>query len=70
MREAAKEATVLFYAPGSDPFLEELVKNANKVFYLNEGPRAEARIVAIGQSEDANEPEHAGGIHVILRRKR
>lgn len=46
MREAAKEATVLLYAPGADPFLEELVANADRVFYFNEGPRAEARIVS------------------------
>ncbi len=46
MRECAKEAAVLLYAPGADPYLEELVKNADRVFYFDEGPRAEARIVA------------------------
>ncbi len=46
MRETAKEAAVLLYAQGADPYLEELVKNADRVFYFDEGPRAEARIVA------------------------
>lgn len=46
MREASKDAAVLLYAPGADPYLEELVKNADRVFYFDEGPRAEARVVA------------------------
>jgi hypothetical protein len=46
MREASKEAAVLLYAPGADPYLEELVKSADRVFYFDEGHRAEARIVA------------------------
>jgi len=46
MREASNEATVLLYAPGTDPYFEELVKNADRVFYFDEGPRAEARVVA------------------------
>ncbi|MGA9097979.1 MAG: hypothetical protein WB392_03510 [Methanotrichaceae archaeon] len=46
MREASKEAAVLLYAPGADPYFEELVKNADRVFYFDEGPRAEARVVA------------------------
>lgn len=45
LREAAKEAAVLLYAPGADPYFEELVKNADIVFYFDEGPRAEARVV-------------------------
>jgi hypothetical protein len=32
LREAAKEAAVLLYAPGADPYLNELVKNADRVF--------------------------------------
>ncbi len=46
MRVASNEAAVLLYAPGADPYLEELVKNADRVFYFDEGPRAEARVVA------------------------
>lgn len=37
---------MLLYAPGVDPYFEELVKNADRVFYFDEGPRAEARIAA------------------------
>ncbi len=46
MRECAKEAVVLLYAPGADSYLGQLVVNADRVFYFEEGPRAEARIVA------------------------
>ncbi len=46
MRETAKEAAVFLSAQGADPYLEELIMNADRVFYFDEGPRAEARIVA------------------------
>lgn len=46
MRETAKDAAVLLYAPGADPCLEELIKSADRAFYFDEGPRTEARIVA------------------------
>jgi len=50
MREAAKEAAILLYAPGVDPYFEELVRNANRVFYFDEGPRAEIRTAAKANS--------------------
>ncbi|MDD1753731.1 MAG: hypothetical protein LUQ38_11660 [Methanotrichaceae archaeon] len=34
MRQAAHEATVLLCSSGIDPFLEELAKDADRVFYL------------------------------------
>jgi hypothetical protein len=37
--QAAHEATVLLYSPGLDPFLEDLAKGADRVFYFEEGPR-------------------------------
>ncbi len=46
MRECAKEASVLLYAPSADPYLEEIIKNADRVFYFDEGTKAEARIAA------------------------
>ncbi len=46
MREASNNATVLLYVPEPDPYLENLIANADRVFYFDEGPRAEARIVA------------------------
>jgi len=36
----SKEATVLLYAHGTDTFLEDLTRNADRVFYLDERPRA------------------------------
>ena len=46
LRESAKDSTVLLYASGADPFLEDLIRNADRVFYFNERPRAETRIAA------------------------
>jgi hypothetical protein len=45
LNDAAKEAAVLLYSPGSDPFLEELSRNADRVWYFDEGPRASPRLV-------------------------
>jgi hypothetical protein len=44
--DAAKEAAVLLYAPGIDPFFEDLVQNADRVFYFEESPRESPRLVA------------------------
>ena len=44
--DAAKEAAVLLYAPGIDPFFEDLVQNADRVFYFEEGPRETPRLAA------------------------
>jgi hypothetical protein len=45
LSDAGKEAAVLLYSPGSDPFLEDLSKNADRVFHFDEGPRASPRLV-------------------------
>jgi len=41
MRETSKDAAVLLYAPGADTYFEELVKNADRVFYFDEGLKRE-----------------------------
>jgi hypothetical protein len=46
MSDAAKEAAVLLYSPGTDTFLEELTRNADRVFYFEEGPRASTKLVS------------------------
>jgi hypothetical protein len=61
LRETAKESAVLLYAPGADPYFEELVKNADRVFYFDEGPRDEARVVA---KVNQRSPDYAGGLHM------
>jgi hypothetical protein len=43
LHDAAKEAAVLLYSPGTDTFLEDMTRNADRVFYFDEGPRAIAR---------------------------
>ncbi len=45
LSDAAKEAAVLLYSPGTDTFLEELARNADRVWYFEEGPRASPRLV-------------------------
>ncbi|MCJ7443145.1 MAG: hypothetical protein MUO26_01200, partial [Methanotrichaceae archaeon] len=39
-------ATVLLYSPGIDPFIENLAKASNRVFYFEEGPRDSPRQTA------------------------
>jgi hypothetical protein len=52
MKEAAKDATVLLYASGADPYFEDLTRNADRVFYFEEGPRASPSIVAKAQPQE------------------
>jgi hypothetical protein len=42
----SNEATVLLYLTGIDPFLEDLAKSADQVFYFEEGPRDTPRLSA------------------------
>jgi DNA polymerase I len=35
--DAAKEAAVLLYSPRTDTFLEDMTRNADRVFYSDEG---------------------------------
>ena len=37
LHDAAKETTVLLYSPGTDTFLEDMTRNADLVFYFDEG---------------------------------
>ena len=44
LMQASHEATVLLYSPAIDPFLEDLAKSANRVFYFEEGPQPAPRL--------------------------
>jgi hypothetical protein len=44
LKQAAHEATVLLYSLGIDPFLEDLAKSADRVFYFEEEPRDAPRL--------------------------
>jgi ABC-type nitrate/sulfonate/bicarbonate transport system ATPase subunit len=46
LRQASYEATVLLYSHEVDPFLEELTKLADRVFYFEEGPRESPKLTA------------------------
>ena len=39
LRQTAHRAILRFYSPGVDPFLEDLAKGADRVFYFEEGPQ-------------------------------
>jgi hypothetical protein len=41
-----EEAAVLLYSPGTDTFLEDMTKNADRVFYFDEGPRATTKLIS------------------------
>ena len=45
LSDAAKESAVLLYSPGADPFLEDLARNADRVWYFDKGPKASPRLV-------------------------
>jgi hypothetical protein len=40
IRGASMDAAVLLYSPGVDAFLEDLTKDADRVFYFDWGPKA------------------------------
>jgi DNA polymerase I len=46
LKEAARDAAVLLYAPGADPYFEELARNADRVFRFGDSPKAAPRPVA------------------------
>ena len=41
-----KKAAVLLYSPGTDTFLEDMTRNADRVFYFDEGPRAKTKLIS------------------------
>jgi hypothetical protein len=43
---ANRGAAVLLYSPGTDTFLEDLTRNADRVFYFEEGPRAAPKLIS------------------------
>jgi hypothetical protein len=44
--DAAKEAAILLYSPGTDSFLEDMTRNTDRVFYFDEGPRATTKLIS------------------------
>jgi hypothetical protein len=43
--DASKGAMVLLYSHAVDPFLEDLMKNADRVFYFEQGPRIVSKVL-------------------------
>jgi hypothetical protein len=51
LHDVAKEPVVLLYSPGTDTFLEDMTRNADRVFYFDEGPRATTKLISKALSE-------------------
>jgi hypothetical protein len=45
LHDAAKEAAVMLYSPGTDTFLENMTRNADLVFYFDERPKATTKLI-------------------------
>jgi hypothetical protein len=41
-----RETVVLVYPPGTDTSLEDLTRNANRVFYFDAWPRATTKLIS------------------------
>jgi hypothetical protein len=41
-------AVLLLFSPGTDPFLEDLTRNAGRVFYFDGEPRAKTKLISKG----------------------
>ncbi len=48
-----------------DPYFEVLVKNADRVFYFDEGPGSEAKIAAKA-IPDSKKPDDSGGVLMVM----
>jgi hypothetical protein len=46
---------VLLNPPGTDPFLEDLTRNADRAFYFDEGPSAAPKLISNSLSESTKE---------------
>ena len=44
--EEARHSLSLLYSPGTDTFLEDMTRNADSVFYFDEGPRATTKLIS------------------------
>jgi hypothetical protein len=55
---------MLLYSPGTDTFLDELTRNADRVFYFDEGPKYDEAYFE-GLSKSAEEQYHPRGWDVI-----
>jgi hypothetical protein len=57
LHDAAKEAAVLLYSPGTDTFREDMTSNIDRIFYFEEGPRGyHVKITMLYASRE--EPNH------------
>ena len=62
MNDAAKEAAVLLYSPGTDTFLEDMTRNADD---YSISMRGQELAYFESLSKSAEEPDHPGGLDMI-----
>jgi hypothetical protein len=55
----------MFYSAGTDTFLEDLTRNANPVFYFDEGPRATTKLVSKAYPRAPERRTNAGSFSLV-----
>ena len=60
-----KEAAILLYSPATDTLLEDMTRNADRVFYFDAKSHDEAHFESL--SKIAEEPDHPGDLFVRWR---
>jgi len=55
----------LLYSPGTDTFLEDLTRNADRVFYFDEGPRSTPKLISKAYPKSAENPDNPRGLDMI-----
>jgi hypothetical protein len=56
LHDAAKEAAVLLYSPGTDTFQEDMTRNADQVFYFDKGQELRSYAKACARSQKSQTP--------------
>jgi hypothetical protein len=68
LHDAAKEAAVLLYSPGTHTFQEDMTRNADRISISTRGQELR-RSLFRSLSKSAEEPENAGGLDMIKFRR-
>jgi len=55
MSDAAKGAAILLYSPVTGAFLEDLTRNADRIFFFEEGPSVAPKLISNSLSDGAKE---------------
>jgi hypothetical protein len=65
LHDAAKETAVLLYSSGTDTFLEDMTRNADRIFLLRRRAKSYDKAYFESLSKSAEEPDHTRGLDMI-----